>query len=89
MLLFFEPTVVAKMNVTLLQSPLSLYLMLIYERLTQQGTNVFATLQHRIEGKEDNKNIKVDFLCYFRCCLGLQFDPKESFRRPAVCRRYI
>ena len=59
--MLFEPTIVAKMNVTLLQSPLSLYLMLTYERLMQQGTKFFATLQHGIEEKEDNKNIKVDF----------------------------
>ena len=62
MLLFFEPAIVAKTNVTLLQSPLPLHFMLIYERLTQRGTGFFATLQHRIGAKEDNKNIKVDFL---------------------------
>ena len=45
--LFFEPTIVAKTNVTLKQSsPFSLHLMLIYERLTQRGTKFFATLQH-------------------------------------------
>ena len=45
---FFEPTVVAKANLTLLQSPLSLHLMLMYERLTQRGTegDFFATLEH-------------------------------------------
>ena len=62
MLLFFEPTIVAKRNVTLLQSLLSLHLMLIYERLTQRGIEFFAILQHLIVGKEDNKNIEVDFL---------------------------
>ena len=62
MLLFFEPTIVAKRNVTLLQSLLSLHLMLIYERLTQRGIEFFAILQHFIVGKEDNKNIEVDFL---------------------------
>ena len=46
----------------LLQSPLSLYLMLIFEQLTQRKISFFANLQHWIEGKEDNKNIKVDFL---------------------------
>ena len=51
----------AKTNVALLQSPLSLHLMLIYEQLTQQGTKFFATQQHWVGGKEDNKNIKVDF----------------------------
>ena len=63
MLLFFEPTIAAKMNVTLLQSAplLSLHLMLIYERLTQRATGFLAILQHLIEGKEDSKNIKVDF----------------------------
>ena len=35
--------------------------MLINERLTQWETEFFATLQHWIGGKEDNKNIKVDF----------------------------
>ena len=35
--------------------------MLINERLTQRETEFFATLQHRIGGSEDNKNIKVDF----------------------------
>ena len=34
MVLFFEPTILAKANVTLPQSPLSLPLMLMYERLT-------------------------------------------------------
>ena len=60
MLLFFEPTIIAETNITHLQSPLSLYLMLIYERLTQRRTNYFATLQHSIGGKEGNKNTKVD-----------------------------
>ena len=60
MLLFFETTIVAETNITLLQSPLSLHLMLIYERLTQRRTNFFATLQHSIVGKEGNKNIRVD-----------------------------
>ena len=63
--------------------------MLINERLMQPETEFFATLQHGIGGKEDNKNIKVDFWCYIRRCLGLQFDPKERFRRPVGCRRYI
>ena len=67
MFLFFEPTIVAKTNVTLLQSPLSLHLMVIYERLTQRGTEFFATLQHWIWDKEDNKNIKVD-------CFGVTSD---------------
>ena len=40
----------------------SLYLMLINERVTQRETEVFATLQHWIWGKEDNKNIKADIL---------------------------
>ena len=45
--LFFEPTIVAKTNVTLMEScPLSLHLMLIFERMTQRGTKFFATLQH-------------------------------------------
>ena len=52
----------AKKNVTLLQSLLSLHLMLIYERLTQRGIEFFAILQHLIVGKQDNKNIEVDFL---------------------------
>ena len=62
MVLFFELTVMAKTNVTLLQSTLFLHLMLIYEGLTQRGIKFFATLQHWTQGKEDNKNIKVDFL---------------------------
>ena len=64
MLLFFETLIVAKKNVMLLESPLplSLHLMLIYERLTQQKTEFFATLQHLVGVKEDNKNVKKDFL---------------------------
>ena len=60
---FFEPTIVAKTNVTVLQSPFPFFLhwMLINERLKQRETKFFATLQHWIGGKEDNKNIKVDF----------------------------
>ena len=64
----FEPTVVGKTNVTLLQSSLSPHSMLINERLSQQETEFYtkestiATLQHWIGGKENNGNIKVDFL---------------------------
>ena len=42
--------------------PLSLHSMLINERMTQRKTEFSATLQAWIEGKEDNKNIKADFL---------------------------
>ena len=59
---FFEPIIVAKTNATLLQSPLSLHIILIFERLMHWGTKFFATLQDWIGGKDDNKNIKVDFL---------------------------
>ena len=64
MLLFFEPLIVAKKNVMLLESllPLSLHLMLIYERLMQRKTEFFATLQHLVGVKEDNKNVKKCFL---------------------------
>ena len=62
MLFFFETTFVAKTNVNASTIPSLLHLMLIYEQLTQRGTKFFATLQHWIGGKEDNKNIKVDFL---------------------------
>ena len=64
MLLFFEPTIVAKTNVTLPQSPpLSLHLMLIYERLTQRVTEYLLLCNIELGVKKDNnKNIKVDFL---------------------------
>ena len=64
MLLFFEPLIVAKKNVMLLESPLplSLHLMLIYERLMQRKTEFFAALQHLVGVKEDNKNVKKCFL---------------------------
>ena len=45
MFFFAEPTIVAKTNVTILQSPLSIHLMLLYERPTQRRTEFFAILQ--------------------------------------------
>ena len=41
--------------------PFSLLSMLINERMTQRETEFSATLQHWIGGKEDNKNVNVDF----------------------------
>ena len=61
MFLFFKPTVVAKTNVTVLQSFLPSFNV---DQWTTDAARFFATLQHWIGGKEDNKNIKVDFLVW-------------------------
>ena len=69
MFLTFEPTIVAKTNVTVLQSPSTFIQRTTVNDWTadEWDTELFATLQHWIGGKEDNKNIKVDLF-------GVTFD---------------
>ena len=69
MFLTFEPTIVAKTNVMVLQSPSTfIQWTTVNDWMTDEwDTELFATLQHWIGGKEDNKNIKVDLF-------GVTFD---------------
>ena len=52
----------------------------------REKLNFVATLQHWIGGKEDNKNIKADFLVLHLMLSRFQFDPTERFRRPVEVR---
>ena len=62
MLLFFEPTIVAKTTVTLLQSPpLPSFNVDIWTTDAARDW-IFCYSATLNWGKEDNKNIKVDFL---------------------------